>query len=163
MRNNDCTHRRFAGWWPLQLVVAFCLIAGCGETVPDIVPLTVSVTKPGGKPVNAARVRFVPLLESLDGNFIATGVTDDDGVCEIALPGNEKSSITVGVHKVQVLEAGDSEEAKAAYMSGDPSLSLQEKRNRKNRPLPRRYERLSSTPLKYTITSDQSRIDIVLE
>ena len=149
--------------WALLIVAAVCLFSGCGETAPDIVPLTVSVTKPGGKPLNNVRVRFVPMLESLDGNFIASGVTDAQGVCEITLPGKSESSISVGEHKVLVLETGGSDAAQKAYMKGDPSVGQREKKNRKNRPLPKVYERLSSTPLKYDISPDQGRIDIVLE
>lgn len=145
------------------LVVAICFIVGCGETVPEIVPLSVSVKTPYGKPINAVQVRFVPTSESLDGNFVGVGVTDSEGICEIALPGKTESSITLGEHKVLVLEPGASEEAVEAYMNGDPSLSLKEKKNRKNRPLPKKYERLFSTPLKYDITPNQARIDIVLE
>lgn len=155
--------RRFDSRCMMLIMVVVGLISGCGETVPDVVPLTVSVTKAGGKPLNAVRVRFVPMLESLDGNFNASGVTDDEGICIIKLPGKSESSITVGEHKVQINEAGISNEAQKAYMKGDSSVSKKEKRNRKNRPLPKKYERVSSTPLKYDISPDQARIDIVLE
>ena len=148
----------------MMLAVVVCLVSGCGgDPVPEIVPLTVSVTKPGGLPLNGVRVRFVPMQESLDGNFIGGGVTDSDGVCEIKLPGKSESGITVGKHKVMLLETGGSDEAREAYMNGDPSAVEKEKKNRKNRPLPKIYERLSSTPLKYDISPDQTRIDIVLE
>ena len=103
------------------------------------------------------------MLESLDGNFIASGVTDDEGTCIIKLPGKSESSITVGEHKVQINEAGISDEAQKAYMEGDKSLSSRERKNRKNRPLPKIYERVSSTPLQYNISPDQGKIDIVLE
>ena len=146
----------------MLILVATSLITGCGETVPDIVPLTVSVKTSDGKPLNAVQVKLIPMLQTLDGNFIASGVTDSDGVCVIKLPGKSESSVTVGEHKIQLLEAGDSDEARAAYMNGDPSVSLKEKKNRKNRPLPKIYERVSSTPLMYDISPDQPQIDIVL-
>ena len=92
-----------------------------------------------------------------------SGVTDANGECEIILPGKSEPSITVGQHKVQLLEAGSSDDARKAYMNGDPSVMAKEKKNLKNRPIPKAYERLSSTPLKYDISPDQARIDIVLE
>ena len=81
MRSDRFSCSRLDSRWALLIVAAVCLFSGCGETVPDIVPLTVSVTNSGGKPINNVRVRFVPMLESLDGNFIASGVTDSKGVC----------------------------------------------------------------------------------
>ena len=163
MRSNQFFSGRFNRWAAVLILAAAGLISGCGEPVPDVVPLSVSVKTRDGKPLNSVQVRFVPMLESLDGNFIATGITDANGECEIVLPGKSESSITVGSHKVQLLETGGSAEARAAYMAGDPSVALREKNNLKNRPIPQIYERLSATPLLYDISPDQGRIDIVLE
>ena len=71
MRSDLISRRRLDLRWAIVLVTALCFVAGCGETVPDIVPLTVSVKTAKGKPLNRVDVRFVPMLESLDGNFIA--------------------------------------------------------------------------------------------
>ena len=43
MENVRFSCRQLNSWWVMLIVIAIGLISGCGETVPDVVPLTVSV------------------------------------------------------------------------------------------------------------------------
>ena len=147
----------------LALLIVGGLFVGCGKSIPPSVPVSVTVKTKNGDPINYLNVRFVPTDNSLDGNFIATGVTDDEGTCELNMPGGPDSGVSVGEHKVQILDASISGEARAAYMSGDPSVAEREQKLRKHRPINDKYTRLSTTPLKFTVSADQPTIEIVLD
>lgn len=143
----------------LLLVVAGC---GSGPEPPEIVPLSVVIKNAKGDPINQVSVRFFPQVDGLDGNYIASGVTDDEGRCELKMPGREDSSVPACLHKVQLNEAGVSDEARQAYMDGDPTASVREKRSKKNRPIPKEYNLLSTTPLEIEVSAEKSEIEIEL-
>ena len=147
----------------LALLIAGILFVGCEKAVPPSVPVTVTVKTKDGKPINFLNVRFVPTTAGLDGNFIATGVTDDAGTCELKMPGKSESGVSVGEHKVQILDSSISDKAREAYMSGDSSIADRESRLRKHRPISDKYSRLSTTPLKFNVSADQPTIEIVLD
>ncbi len=131
--------------------------------MPPSVPVSVIVTTKAGEPINYLNVRFVPMTEGLDGNFIATGLTDDSGMCELKMPGKLESGVSVGEHKVQILDSSISADAREAYMAGDSSVAERESKLRKHRPINDKYSRLSTTPLKFTVSADQPTIEIVLD
>ena len=136
---------------------------GCsGSKIPEQVPLSVVVLNAKGKPLNNVSVRFVPQIDGLDASFIANGTTDDAGRCELN-SSSVKPGVAVCQHKVQITEAKASSDARAAYMAGDPSVSIKEKRSRKNRPIPAQYTRLATTPLLIDVTKDQPEVELVLE
>ena len=147
----------------LAVLILCCLLLGCGPSIPPSVPVKVTVKTKSGEPINMLNVRFVPTNKDLDGNFIATGVTDDEGTCDLNMPGKPDSGVSVGEHIVQIMDAGISGDARAAYMSGDPTLAEREEKLRKHRPINDKYTRLSTTPLKFTVSADQPTIEIVLE
>jgi len=78
------------------LIAIVCLFAvsqfvGCGGPAkPELVQMTVTVKTGKGQPINHVEVRFVPQVDGLDGNDIATGVTDAQGTCQLMLPGKEE-------------------------------------------------------------------------
>jgi hypothetical protein len=146
------------------LVATMLLFAGCGGTaVPDVVPVTVVVKTKSGSPVNNVLVRFVPQAEGLDGNYIATGVTDKEGTCVLSFPGKEdEPGCCACLHKVQLLEGPPPEEARSAYtQDGGASIDRFEK-TLKHRPLPKEYERLTTTTLTFTPSEDDSTFEITL-
>lgn len=147
----------------LLLVTIAIFVTGCGEGTPDLVPVTAFVKTADGEPVGQLKIRLVPQDNSLDGNYIATGVTGDDGKCVLKLPGRQESEIPACQHKVLVLEAPESAEARQAYMSGDPSAIEKELGERKGRPIPGKYSTLQRTPLLIDISAGQPEIEIVLE
>jgi len=151
---------------PLSLALTLSLsLSGChrGPVIPENVPISIVVINSKGQPLNKVKVRLIPQLDGLDGNFIARGTTDDQGRCSPSLPGKEKSGVPACRHKVQVTEAGMSDEARRAYEDGDVSLSIKEKKSLKNRPFPKEYTRLLSTPLEIEVTPDQTEIELKLE
>ena len=150
----------------LILFACSCLLlvtSGCsGPKIPEQVPLTVVILNAKGKPLNNVNVQMVPQQDGLDGSYIAEGTTDKDGRCEMNL-----SSANPGVpacrHKVQITEGKASADARQAYMSGDPSAALKEKKARKNRPIPEIYTRLTTTPLIIDVDGEQPEIELKLD
>ena len=148
----------------LLLLSIFCAcIIGCGEAIPDLVPITAVVKTAEGEPVSHLKLRLIPQNDTLDGNYIATGVTGEDGKCVLKLPGREASAVPACKHKVLVVEAPESAEARQAYMSGDPSAIERELSERKGRPIPEEYSTLQNTPLLIEVSAEDSEIEIVLK
>ena len=138
--------------------------AGCGATIPENHQVTVVVKSSSGEPMNMVKVKFIPQTEGLDGNFIATGVTDEDGICMPTVPGKPKTAgVPAGKHKVLVSEAPVSNEARAAEERGDQSIARKEKSSRKHRPIPRKYTRILSSPMEADVSGDNLEIELVLE
>ena len=147
----------------LLLVIFFGCMTGCGESEPDLVPVTAIVKSAKGEPVSHLKLRLIPQGNELDGNYIATGVTGEDGKCVLKLPGRQDSAIPACEHKVLVVEAPESDEARQAYMSGDPTAIEKELSERKGRPISDKYSRLQTTPLLVEISADNPELEIVLD
>lgn len=142
-------------------LLAFAI--GCGgSNVPDLVPLTAVVKSADGEPLSHLKLRLIPQDNSLDGNYIASGVTDDEGKCVLVLPGREESAIPACVHKVLIVEAPESAEARQAYMQGDPTAVERELSERKGRPISKDYGTLQHTPLTIEVSADKPELEIVL-
>ena len=150
---------------PVLLSLALAWIGcctGCGNEIPELVPMSVTVTSASGGAVNNALVKFVPLMDGLDGSHVASGVTGKDGKCELKLLGSEELGVRACEHKVLVTEGPAPDDARAAYFK-DKGASIQRfERSLKNRPIPKQYERLFSTPLKCSPSAEVSTFEIVL-
>jgi len=147
----------------LLLVVAF---AGCNSE-PEFSTVSGTVTK-NGKPVNMVEVRFVPLDEKLN-KFIGEGTTDDEGKFTIAIPGREGDVCCTGESKVTVREAQVPGDIRGQLQQnegrgpGNMNALQQYKASLKNRPLPKSYSVLHSTPLKANVTPGEFVYDIDLK
>lgn len=145
----------------LLLGLAALLCGGCGPIEPDVTAAGGVVTI-NGNPINNVEVRFVPVDQALDGNYIARGVTDEEGKFTLHFPGKTDSGVVIGTHKVMVLEGpvpeggrGQSEEAQMEALKFEKSL--------KNRPIPKIYMSLSQTPISVVVTEGKSDYSIELE
>lgn len=148
----------------LLLLVSVVCFTGCGgDTLPDLVPLTAVVKNSEGIPIGQVKLRMIPQDDSLDGNFIASGVTDEEGKCVLKLPGKQDSAIPACAHKVLVVEGPESADARLAYMGGDPTAIEKELSERKGRPISKRYSLLQETPLVIDVSADKPEVEIVLE
>ena len=140
-------------------MLALVFVVGCGKAEPVLTKVSGRITN-GGKPVNKVEVRFVPSGEGL-GDYIGAGISDEDGNFTIAIPGRKDELCCTGNCKVTVREAplpGDVRgrlESKEGRGGGGGAL-MQYKASLKNRPIPRAYERLHSTPLTFNVTTDKS-------
>lgn len=144
------------------LAVAFFLVVstiGCGNSLPDVVPVTGTITL-NGEPLPHARVRFYPDLDNM-GGAIARGLTDDAGHFSLQLPGKPDPGAYVGECKVTVSEGPIPDEIRegtnAQAAGGDFRNSLP------NRPIPKDYSRVGQTSLRATVSAENDAYDFELE
>jgi hypothetical protein len=139
-------------------VVALTL-CGCSKGPPPIVPVE-GVVLLDNKPLPHARVRFAPALEGEGGDYLAEGITDENGRFELTCKG--QSGACACKNRVIVIEGpmsakgrGISEAAQteaAKYLAG-----------LKNRPIPPVYATASKTPLSVTVTAGQTEYKLELK
>lgn len=147
---------------PLQTVFLLMLVAvfvsGCGEAEPEFTTAVTGKITKNGTPVNKVEVRFVPLNEGTV-KYVASGVSDDDGNFTISIPGRDDQVCCIGPCKVTIREAplpGDIRGNLEKQDGRGGGAFMKYQNSLKNRPIPRDYERLTSTPLKFDVTEDKS-------
>ncbi len=149
----------------VQLALAFCSVffVGCGGGPnPEILPVSGVVTI-GGKPLPSAEVRFVPMAEGLDGNFIASGITDKKGEFSLRLQGKEEVGCVACLCKVTIDDQPMPDKVRSAYGSGNQALVKRYEDSLKNRPIPTEYKLLRNTPLSYEVSAEQAEFNIEIE
>jgi hypothetical protein len=138
----------------------FCtvFVEGCGPRPPALTPVS-GVVKMNGKPVPNALVQFVPSIQGFGGEFIAEGVTDQNGRFELSC--TRGKGACVGENLVIVSEGptpadvrGASAEAQMKATQYFASLT--------NRPIPEKFCTAAQSPLKVVVTIEQSIYDIDL-
>jgi hypothetical protein len=150
---------------PLQFVFLMLLavaMTGC-QSEPPFTKVAGTITK-NGEPVSMVEVRFVPVDDKL-GKYIASGISDEEGKFTIAIPGREDEVCCEGPCKVTLREAPVPGDIRGQLESnegrgGGGNKLMQYKKSLKNRPIPRKYERLHSTPLMFEVTAGQAQYDI---
>ncbi len=110
-----------------------------------------------GKPLRHASVRFIPLTKGLDGNYVAKGLTDDEGryTLTTAGKGDNGSGACACECKVLVKEGPLPDELVELGQRGFRQIAAYRK-SLGNRPIPRRYSTIGKTPLTLTVTPDQT-------
>ncbi len=114
--------------------------------------MTGNVTK-DGDPIPHARVEFYPLQKGLDGNYMASGVTDEEGNYTLSHKGGSVSGVTACLCKVTISEGPMPPEIRAMGQKGAGKLK-QYRSKLKNRPIPSEYGTLGTTPLEITVNVD---------
>jgi hypothetical protein len=139
--------------------VAALTLCGCSKGPPPIVPVE-GVVLLDNQPLPHARVRFAPNLQGPGGDYLAEGITDENGRFELTCKG--QSGACACENRVIVVEGpmtpkgrGISEAAQteaANYLNG-----------LKNRPIPGVYATASKTPLFVTVTAGQTEYKLELK
>ncbi|HID77048.1 MAG TPA: carboxypeptidase regulatory-like domain-containing protein [Planctomycetaceae bacterium] len=100
------------------LAVALCVLVGCAEEGPQVVPVTGVVTYQG-KPVEGARVMFHPLE---GGARSSHGTTDAEGRFELSTFGMNDGALVgrhvVTISKVDLPEEGTAVDVEALQKGG---------------------------------------------
>ena len=147
----------------LAFAFSFLLFAGCsGGPNPEILPVS-GVISIDGKPLPNAEVRFVPMVEGLDGNFIASGITGKKGEFSLRLPGKEEVGGVACLCKVTIEDQPMPGKVRAAYGNGNEALIKRYEASLKNRPIPTEYKLLRTTPLSYEVSAEQSEFNIEIK
>jgi hypothetical protein len=134
----------------------FTFNAGCGgPEPPKIVPARGVVTL-GGAPLPKASVRFMPLA-GVDADYIATGVTDDQGRFELTCNGEPGAC---AVENTVLISEG---EVPSELLSENKQRELTAyRRSLKNRPIPKNYATPVQTPLKASVVEGQQEYNFEL-
>jgi hypothetical protein len=145
-------------FWAGAVLASALVAAGCTKSPPAIVPVEGVVTV-NGKPLPNAEVQFVPMVQGVGGEYIATGTTDEKGHFTLTCNGQDgacacENKVTVTDPLTPEKLRGQSAEAQAAVARFKASL--------KNRPIPEVYWSLASTPLSITVTAGRKDYDLQL-
>lgn len=146
---------RYAGVTVLCLALA--LAGGCGKEPPPAILPAQGVVLLNGAPVPMAQVRLIPKI-GYGAEFIATGVTDDQGRFVLKCNGQPGACATENI--VVIGEADIPPQYQGESRQRELAVYL---RSLKNRPIPTTYANLVSTPLKITVSEGQSEIKFDLK
>ena len=149
-------------FWPSLtfLLLGIITLAGCGKAPPEIVPVTGTVTY-NNAPLGNVEVKFIPMSKELDGNYVASGITNKAGEFTLHLQGKTDPGCCACECKVLIVEGpipGDtrSQDEKSLKAAANFRKSL------KNRPIPKKYERVGTTPLLLTVSAENNKFEIEL-
>ena len=137
-------------------IAILLLFNGCRkESPPPIVPAK-GIVLLGGKPLPTAQVRFIPQI-GFGADYIATATTDDQGRFTLQCNGQQgacavDNMVTVNEPDIPPqLQGENAQRELAVYL-----------RSLKNRPIPRNYASLASTPLRVTVAEGQEEYKLEL-
>ncbi len=147
-------------WTAAACSLTVLLTLGCAKKPPEVVPVQGILTL-DSLPLENAEVKFYPSTPGVDGNYIASGVTDANGRFVLKLVGSQANGACIGNNQVTVTEGpipdelrGGSEEAQKAVFAYRES--------QKNRPIPSGYSNLVQSGLVVEVVKGQSDYKIEL-
>ena len=144
------------------ITVAMLLLVsslGCGPSIPPIAEVSGVVTI-DGDPLPHAKVLFFPLHKGLDGNYMASGVTDKEGNYTLTHKGSVPG-VTACDCKITISEGPMPPEIRKMGQAGAAKMKAYRK-TLKNRPIPPSYGALGTTPLNFTVSQENPVLDLEL-
>jgi hypothetical protein len=148
----------------VSVIAIGLMTTGCGgEVPPEIVPASGVLTL-GGKPLPNAEVRFMPMQEGLDANYVASAVTDKDGAFTLTMPAKTESGCCACLCRVLVSEGPVPDALRKGHENGTNLGGLRKFMDSlPNRPIPPNYSRVGSTPLSYEVSAENNEFKIELK
>jgi hypothetical protein len=143
----------------LMAIAAACSICGCSQGPPPIVPVE-GVVLLNDQPLPFARVRFAPNLHGPGGDYLAEGITDENGRFQLTCKGQPGACACENY--VMVLEGPMTEKGRgiSAAAQAEATKYLD---SLKNRPIPVAYGTASKTPLSVSVTAEQTEYKLELK
>ncbi|MDG1873184.1 MAG: hypothetical protein P8J27_04685 [Mariniblastus sp.] len=132
--------------------LAALISSGCSPTAPEIIPVSGNLML-DGKPLPNVEVKFIPMVDGLDGNMIGSGVTDKDGNFTLTLPGKTESGCCACDCKITINEGPMPDGIRGG--ENEQMAATKFLKSLKNRPIPTRFNRIADTPLSVTVSKDQ--------
>ena len=147
----------------LFLVALGLMSTGCGKAPPPIIAAGGIITL-DGKPLPNAEVRFMPMQDGLDGNYVASAISDADGAFILKLPGKSESGCCACLCKVLVVEGPVPDKLRKAHEDGtDTGAMRRYQTSLPNRPIPDTYGRIGSTPLSFEVSEENHEFAVELK
>jgi hypothetical protein len=140
----------------LSLAALVLMAAGCGKAPPPDIVEVEGVIRLGGRPLNKAEVRFIPLVDH-GPEYVARGVTDAAG--RFKLTCNGQSGACAGENRVLVVEAEIPPQLLGEAAQVELAKYFQQLGGR---PLPRKYGDLTGSPLTANVSGKQKKYDFEL-
>ncbi|MGN0930850.1 MAG: hypothetical protein ACI4NP_03950 [Thermoguttaceae bacterium] len=127
--------------------------SGCGqklpEGIPDLVPVTLVLTQEGA-PLDEATVSCVP-VDTANSRWSCGGTTDAKGELPLTTLGQYKG-VPEGEYKVVVMK----------MLIENPPQTRDDPPGQRYRLVPEEYESADATPLTFTASKDQKRVELDL-
>jgi hypothetical protein len=133
------------------------LSAGCAKIPPSILQAE-GVVQLDGKPLSKARVLFIPQIES-GREYIATGLTDEKGHYQMMC--NGQPGACAGENRVLILESEDPPELRGESLAVQAKL-VKYRESLGNRPIPPKYGTVVRSPLRATVTAEETEYNFAL-
>ncbi len=133
--------------------LALLLAGGCTHTPPPITPAE-GVVLLNGEPLPNALVQFAPDLEYFGAEFNSTGITDEKGQFQLTCRSKSEPGAVVARHRVVIIDAPPPAGARGQSEAAQEKLT-QYLKGLKNRPIPKMYSAVGTTPLTVDVTADQ--------
>jgi hypothetical protein len=141
------------------VAIATFALCGCSKGPPPIVPVE-GVLLINNQPLPHARIRFAPNIDGPGGDYIAEGITDEEGRFQLTCKG--QSGACACENMVMVIEGPMTEKGRgisaAAQAEAAKFLS-----SLKNRPIPLVFATASRTPLFVTVSAEQTEYKLELK
>lgn len=131
-------------WLTLCVALLAPLMAGCGESGPELAPVKGKITV-NGEPIEKVRVEY---HTQTDGPNSAA-LTDADGNYELTIVGEDTKGAVVGKHKVVVIDVGVV--TKFVGRAEDVDITGGKKRRTHSK-----YSNVMLTPLEATVNSGEN-------
>lgn len=131
------------------------LLSGCATRPPDIVPAT-GVVLLNGQPLPGAEVRFIPMVQGVGGEYIATAITDERGRFQLTC--NGQPGACACENRVTVTDAPIPESVRGRQTDEVKFLA-----GLKNRPIPSEYGSVAKTSLVLTVAVGQAEYTLELK
>jgi hypothetical protein len=140
-----------------MVVTAVILSAGCTKTPPRIFPAA-GVVRLEGKPLNKARVVFIPQID-VGPEYVGSGLTNETGRYQLTC--NGQPGACAGDNRVLILESETPPELLSESLQVQAKL-VKYRQSLGNRPIPGKYGTVVRSPLRATITAEKTEYDFAL-
>ncbi len=132
------------------------LLIGCDDDeAPVLVPVQ-GIVLLNGRPLPEAQVRFIPMIDQ-GSEYLASGQTDAQGRFTLTCAAGKGASI--GENRVLIVEGTIPPEL---LSESAQDKMIQYMNARQNRPIPKRYAKLATSPLRETVTEGASEYRLEL-
>jgi hypothetical protein len=135
-------------------------ISGCAKTPPPVTEAE-GIIYLNGEPLPHAQIQFVPDLKHFGVDYNSSGVSDDQGKFRLVCAKKAQPGAVVATHWVLVTDSPAPDDLRGMDAVTQAKLAEWEA-SLVNRPIPRSYASVGTTPLKVEVTKGQKTYELKL-